>query len=102
MALALLIRLYDEMLSSNDEFLQNLLDELVTYPNVPEDWQLRAAQVEDEPILKISMIRNDQTITSFTTLTKFSNPYDITLQELWVECLFPADEATRQLFIQGP
>jgi len=30
----------------------------------------------------------------FTTLTSLGTPHDITLQELRIECFFPADEAT--------
>ena len=97
-ASALLMRLYDELLSSNDEFLQSLLDELITYPNVPDDWQLRAVQVEDEPILKISSLRDGQVMSFFATLTKFSTPYDVTLQELWVECIFPVDGTAHYSF----
>lgn len=100
-ASALLVRLYDELLISNDELLQSLFDELLTYPNVPPDWQLRAAQVEDEPILKIKTERDGNSMSFFATLTKFSTPYDITLQELWVESIFPANEGTRQLFSQA-
>ncbi|MCB0197383.1 MAG: helix-turn-helix transcriptional regulator [Anaerolineae bacterium] len=100
-ASALLVRLYDELLLSQDELLQSLLDEILTYPNVPPDWQLRATQVEDEPILKFNTERDGKTLSFFATLTKFSTPYDVTLQELIVESLFPADETTRLLFRQS-
>jgi hypothetical protein len=31
----------------------------------------------------------------FSTITTFGTPQDVTLQELRIECFFPADEATR-------
>ncbi len=34
----------------------------------------------------------------FSTLTTLGIPQDITLQELRIECFFPADDATRTLF----
>ncbi|MCB0214169.1 MAG: hypothetical protein KDJ52_32825 [Anaerolineae bacterium] len=62
------------------------------------DWQLWATQAEHEPILKYNTERDGNTLSFFATLTKFSTPYDVTLQELIVESLFPADEKTRLLF----
>jgi hypothetical protein len=38
----------------------------------------------------------------FSTITSFGTPHDVTLEELRIECSFPADEATatacRELF----
>jgi hypothetical protein len=34
----------------------------------------------------------------FSTLTTLGIPQDVTLEELRIECFFPADEATRDLF----
>jgi hypothetical protein len=37
----------------------------------------------------------------FSTITTFGTPQDVTLQELRIECFFPADEATRVLLCGG-
>jgi hypothetical protein len=34
------------------------------------------------------------TLCFFTTITTLGTPHDITLQELHLECFFPADETT--------
>ena len=33
----------------------------------------------------------------FSTITQFATPRDVTLQQLKIECFFPADYATEQL-----
>ena len=39
----------------------------------------------------------DSTLRWFSTLTTLGTPLDVALQELRIETLFPADEATRTL-----
>ena len=34
----------------------------------------------------------------FTTIATLGTPQDVTVQELRIECFFPADEATSQIF----
>jgi hypothetical protein len=34
----------------------------------------------------------------FSTITTLGIPQDVTLQEMRIECFFPADEATREVF----
>jgi hypothetical protein len=37
----------------------------------------------------------------FSTITTFGTPQDVTLQELRIECFFPADEATRRVMAEA-
>jgi heme oxygenase len=42
--------------------------------------------------------RDGRTYHFFSTITSFGTPLDATVQELRLESLFPADEATRRAF----
>ncbi len=42
----------------------------------------------------------DGKIKFFSTIATLGTPYDITLQKLRIECLFPADEMTEQYWEQ--
>lgn len=40
--------------------------------------------------------QNDLDLRFFSTIATLGTPYDITLQEIRIECLFPADEETER------
>lgn len=97
----LIHRVHRETLAGGqDEPSQTLFDTLLTYPNVRDLWQAPTADSWQLPLLTVNFAKAqlDQPISLFTTLTTFGTPQDITLQELRLECLFPADEHTEQQF----
>jgi transcriptional regulator with XRE-family HTH domain len=79
-----------------------LLDELLSYPDVPRQWRTLDLDASTTPFLPIEFRRDDLALRYFTTLTTLGTPHDITAQELRIEAFFPADEATeaatRRLF----
>lgn len=48
------------------------------------------------PFLPVSLQRDGVTISLFTTLTTLGTPRDAGLQEMRIECFYPADEASRR------
>jgi hypothetical protein len=42
----------------------------------------------------LTLRKDDLALAFFTTIATVGTPQDITLQELRVECFFPADDAT--------
>ncbi|CAJ0777482.1 helix-turn-helix domain-containing protein [Ralstonia chuxiongensis] len=48
------------------------------------------------PFLPISLQRDGVTISLFSTLTTLGTPRDAGLQEMRIECFYPADEASRR------
>ena len=96
----LIHRVYRETLAEGqDKQSQQLFDELLTYPGIQALWQ---SPVEDNwqlPLLSTTFLKGSQQLSFFTTLTTLGTPQDITLQELRLECLFPADEETEQQFL---
>lgn len=76
---------------------RGLLEELLSYPDVPRQWRTVDLEASTAPFLSIELRRGDLALSYFTTLTSLGTPHDITLQELRVESFFPADEATEEL-----
>ncbi|MGH7414805.1 MAG: helix-turn-helix domain-containing protein [Candidatus Rokuibacteriota bacterium] len=68
-----------------------LLEELLSYPDVPQKWRTLDLDAAPVPFLAVELRRADTHVKFFSTLTTLGVPYDITLHELRVECFFPAD-----------
>ncbi|WP_295617653.1 helix-turn-helix domain-containing protein [Chamaesiphon sp. GL140_3_metabinner_50] len=73
-----------------------LLTELMSYPDVAKVWQTADRNVQNTLLLNIHLQRDDLELKFFTTIATLGTPYDITLQELRIECQFPADAATER------
>jgi hypothetical protein len=77
-----------------DEGTRRLLDELLAYPGVPARWRTPDPKAQSVPLLALALRKDGLALRFFTTFTTVGTPQDITLQELRVECFFPADEPT--------
>ena len=71
-----------------------LLKELMNYPGVANIWHSSNRATPNTLLLAIHLKRNALELQFFSTIATLGTSYDITLQELRIECLFPADEAT--------
>ena len=71
-----------------------LLEELLSYPDVPRHWRLLDLDASSAPFLAVEMAKGDVRLSFFSLLAGLGVPYDITLHELRVECFFPADAAS--------
>jgi transcriptional regulator with XRE-family HTH domain len=80
-----------------DEGTRHLLDEVLSYPGVPARWRTPDASAQSAPYLAIALRKGDLAACFFTTIASLGTPQDVTLQELRVECFFPADDATEAL-----
>jgi transcriptional regulator with XRE-family HTH domain len=78
-----------------DETMKCFLDELLSYPDVPNRWRMLDLSDSPPPFLTINYRWKKCTLRLFSTLTTFGTALDIALQELHIESFFPADEATR-------
>jgi len=88
--------------SPSDERAKGLLAEVLAYPGVPARWRMREIGVPTTPLLTVLFRKGGVELRFFSTLTTFGTPHDVALDELRIECSFPADEATatacRELF----
>jgi hypothetical protein len=78
-----------------------LLNELLAYPDVPRAWHLPNWEALQASVLTVEFAKGDLTLCFFTTITTLGTPHDITLQELRLECFFPADEATERVLMEN-
>jgi transcriptional regulator with XRE-family HTH domain len=53
------------------------------------------------PVLPVVMEKDGLRVSLFTVIATFGTPQDVTADELRIESLFPADEATERLFRPG-
>ncbi|HYS52183.1 MAG TPA: helix-turn-helix transcriptional regulator [Thermoanaerobaculia bacterium] len=97
MAAALIQWLHRDVLSGlGGAETRSLLDELLSYPDVPQRWRTLDLDVSTAPFLAIEFRKGDLHLQFFSTLTSLGTPHDITLQELRVEAFFAADPATEE------
>jgi transcriptional regulator with XRE-family HTH domain len=97
LAARMLARLHREVLHSRGDMrLSALLDRALQYADVRAEWRQPSFAAPVESTLKVWLRRGDLQIGFMTTLTAFSAPGVITLEELRIESYFPLDEQTRQ------
>jgi transcriptional regulator with XRE-family HTH domain len=72
-----------------------LLAELLRFPGVPAHWNAVGIGETSLPIIPVCFRSDRQDFRFFSTVTVLGTPQDITLQEIRIECFFPADDATR-------
>jgi transcriptional regulator with XRE-family HTH domain len=76
----------------SDAELLALLSEILASPYAPT--RSAASSPAPAPLLTAIYRRDGRELRFFSTLTTFGAPYDVTLEELRIECAFPADAAT--------
>ena len=76
----------------------DLLQRLLASPGVPDLSQAPELEEPPPPVLALHFRRGQTTLRLFTTIATLGTPQDVTVQELRIECFFPADEATSQIF----
>jgi hypothetical protein len=74
------------------------LRRLLDYPGVPALLHMPSLEEPQSPVLAMHFRKGQTSLRLFTTLTTLGTPQDVTVQEIRIECFFPADAATSQLF----
>ncbi len=91
----LIQHLHDEIAAvPSDTRARALLDEVLRYPGVPPQWRSRELGTPPPPLLTVEFRKAGQALRFFSTITRFGTPRDVTIDELRIECTFPADDAT--------
>jgi transcriptional regulator with XRE-family HTH domain len=92
----MLTRLHRESLQQRaDTRLSLLLQRTLSYPGVPAAWHRPDFAADCGSTLEIRLRRDDLTVGFFTTVTVFSAPQQVTLDEFRIEGYFPLDDQTR-------
>jgi MmyB-like transcription regulator ligand binding domain len=63
---------------------------------VPREWRQPDFSADVPPTLRLRLARDDLRVGFLVTVTTFSTPQQVTLDELRIESCFPLDDATRQ------
>ena len=80
-----------------DRRTRELLDEIFRYPDVPVRWRSRDLDDDPSPIVTFTFRTPRGELRVFETITTFAAPHDVTLDEVRIDCTFPADEHTARV-----
>src|SRR5262245_19847631 len=96
-AQCLMHSLHRDVAATGGEGVVRLRDEVLAYPGVPSRWATADKVTPMPSLATMRMRKDDLTLSFFSTVTTFATPRDLTLQQLKIECFFPADTATEQM-----
>jgi transcriptional regulator with XRE-family HTH domain len=96
-ARGVLTRLQREANWDCDAMTRELLRSVLAYPGVPARWSELDFDVPQDLIIPVEISLGERTLRLFSTITTLGSPQDITLQELRIEALHPADEETERI-----
>jgi transcriptional regulator with XRE-family HTH domain len=74
-----------------------LLAEVLAYPDVPRRLRDTRLEVPLLPVIPVRFRAGADLYSFFSTVTTLGTPQDVTLQEVRIECFFPADDDTVRL-----
>ena len=74
------------------------IEEVMSYPDVPASFRKLRFEERPAPVLTLDYVVGGKSLSIFTTIATLGTPQDITLQEVRIECFFPADERSDALF----
>ena len=85
-----------------DDKTKELLDALDAYPGVNPAWRKPGSTVASatDPVIPLSFSKDGVVMNYFSMVTTVGTPQTISTQELRIECMFPADEATEAKHVQ--
>jgi len=98
---SMLARLHREVLASGgDAELGALLHRVLELPDVPSSWKQPDLGIPSEPTLPLRLRRDALRVSFLTTVTTFSAPQNVALEELHLESWFPLDEETAEACVR--
>ncbi|HEX9522393.1 MAG TPA: helix-turn-helix domain-containing protein [Reyranella sp.] len=74
------------------------IEEVMAYPDVPASFRKLRFEERPAPVLTLDYIVGGKSLSVFTTIATLGTPQDVTLQEVRIECFFPADDRSDALF----
>ena len=75
-----------------------LLERLLAYPDVPGVSEIPSMADAEEPVVTMQFGKGETSLNLFTTIATLGTARDVTVQEIRIECFFPADAATAETF----
>jgi len=90
-AQAVLHRLHREFGANPNDESRKLLEEVHSYPEIPERWRYPDFTSPPSILLPVHIRKDRFEAKLFSLITMVGTPQDVTLQELRIESFFPAD-----------
>lgn len=91
-------RLSEEIAAApGDAKARGLFDAVMAYPDIPRAWHHPAIGPEASAVLTIDFKSPLGTLSFFETITTFAAPLSVALDELRIDCTFPADDHTARI-----
>ena len=95
-ARSLIQRVYRESVGRVvDDGTRELLNALLAYPDVESEWQAPKAS-STLPVIPLSFAKDGKVLNYYSMVTTVGTPLTLCAQELRIECLCPADDATER------
>ena len=67
-----------------------LLEEVLAEPGIPRALAHARLRPHPSPVLPVHFVKGELDVSYFSLVTTVGTPQDITLQEIRLECFFPA------------
>ena len=74
------------------------IEEIMAFPEVPASFRRVRFEERPSPVVTIDYLVGGKPLSVFTTIATLGTPQDVTLQEVRIECFFPADDRSDALF----
>lgn len=74
-----------------------LFDEIMVYPGLSAEWRLPRHSQASSPVMIMHLAKGGFRLAFFSTFTTLAMPTDAALQQIKIECFFPADDATAEI-----
>ena len=94
---SLIQMLHREVAQGGNAAAAELRSEILTYPDLPSGWKVPQREPNASPVLPMRLRKGELDLAFFTTLTTFAMPRDVALQQLKIECFYPADTRTAEV-----
>ena len=88
--------LHREAANGTNPAVARLRDELLAYPAMPARWKVADPHAPTTPVLTMRLQKDGVSLAFFSTLTMLATPRDLVLEQLRIECFYPADDATER------
>jgi len=92
-----MIRILHREVAEGSRISAQLLNEIMAYPGLSVLSKPVNAPAASSPVMTMQLQKCNLSLAFFSTFTTFAMPADVGLQQLKIECFYPADEATAEL-----
>src|ERR1700736_325854 len=91
-----MIQVLHRQVAQGSRVAAQLLDEILAYPGLPTEWKFPRNPAGSSPVMTMQLRKGGLRLAFFSTFTTLAMPTDAVLQQLKIECFYPADGTTAE------